>query len=124
MVEVVSSEILARFIFSNSMYRVDRSLRHNVFMPNPKDNATSVFRISDISDDEIWKIGDSVGINRGKVALGRADISAGNVMLNNLKIISDEPPERYVNISGWPRERSKQKMIAIELASVAQLFFK
>ncbi len=124
MVEVDSSEILARFIFSIRMYRADNSIRHTAFMPNPKNNETSVFRISDISDDEIWEIGDSVGVIREKPILGRADITAAVVMSKDLKIIPEEPPERHANIIGWSNDLSKQKMIALELASEAQLRLK
>jgi len=124
MVEVDSSEILARFIFSIRMYRADNSIRHTAFIPNPKNSETSVFRISDISDDEIWEIGDSVGVIREKPILGRADITAAVVMSKDLKIIPEEPPERHANIIGWSNDLSKQKMIALELASEAQLHLK
>lgn len=124
MVELDFSEILARFIFSKRMYRADKSIRHNLFIPNPKDNTTSVFRISYISDDEIWNIGDSVGVMREKPTLGRADIASDVVIAKDLKIVPEEPPERHANIIGWPNDISEQKMIALELASEAMLWLK
>jgi hypothetical protein len=39
------------------------------------------------------------------------------------KIIPSEPPVRNANIIGWPDERSKQRVIAIELAAES-LFYK
>jgi hypothetical protein len=86
-------------------------------MPN-REGKTSVFRISGISNDEIWDIGDrEVSIKRGKPILGRADIRANSVVTKDLQVVPSEPPVRHANITGWPDERSKQKLIAVELAA-------
>jgi hypothetical protein len=70
------------------------------------------------TNNEIWEIGDcEVSIKRGKPILGRADIGTNNVISKDLEVVPREPPLRHANIIGWPDERSKQKIIAIELAS-------
>jgi hypothetical protein len=90
-------------------------------MPAPN-GETSVFRISNLSDNEIWEIGTSeVAQKRGLPLLGRADISAFHVFDKNLKVIPDNKPPRHANIVGWPEEKSEQKLIAMELAENAQL---
>lgn len=83
-------------------------------MPNQKNGETSVFRISGIANDEIWDIGER---DAPKPILGRADIITLYVLKTNLQVFPSEPPARHANIVGWPAEKSKQKLIAIELAS-------
>jgi len=93
-------------------------------MPN-RHGETSVFRTSGITNDEIWNIGDcEVSIKRNKQILGRADIKANNAISKDLKVVPREPPIRHANIIGWPDERSKQRLIAIELAAEAHLYLK
>ncbi|MFQ5787651.1 MAG: hypothetical protein ACE5H1_06685 [Thermodesulfobacteriota bacterium] len=126
MASLDSSESLSRFILQKKWYRIsDHKVKHAAFMPNPDNGETSVFRTSGILGEEIWNIGDrEVGIKRGKPILGRADIIAFVVMSRDLQIIPSEPPERHANITGWPDERSRQRMVALELATEAQLHLK
>jgi len=119
------SETLSRFIFQKSQYKTsDNTVRYTAFIPSSKNGETSVFCTSDIHDEKIWNIGREVSVKRGKPVLGRADIVADVVMSQDLEINSSEPPERHANIIGWPDERSKQKLIALELAEEAQLHLK
>ncbi len=126
MLPVDPTESLSRFIlqknwYSASVYRV----KHAVFLPNPINGETSVFRTSGVINSEIWNIGDrEVSIKRGKPILGRADVIASSVLSRALQIIPSEPPERHANITDWPDEKSKQKQIAIELAAEANLYLK
>jgi len=119
--QVDPSETLSRFILQKDWYRPsDNSVKHAAFMPNPKNGETSVFRISGISHKEVWDIGDrEVAKIRNKPILGRADIGASNVMAKDLKVLPIEPPVRHANITGWPEEKSKQILIALELAAEA-----
>lgn len=121
MTQVDPSETLSRFILQKDWYRPsDNSVKHAAFMPNPKNGETSVFRISGISHKEVWDIGDrEVAKIRNKPILGRADIGASNVMAKDLKVLPIEPPIRHANITGWPEEKSKQILIALELAAEA-----
>lgn len=123
MTEIVPSEILSRFILYKDYYRSsDLSVKYAAFLPHRGE--TSVFRISGITDQEVWEIGErEVAEKRKKPILGRADIGASNVIAKNLKVLPKEPPQRHANIVGWPEEKSEQKLIAIELAAEA-LFHK
>lgn len=120
------TETLSRFILQKNWYRPsNNSVKHAAFMPNPNNGETSVFRISGITNEEIWDIGDrEVAPKIGKPILGRADINASNVTATGLKVIPNEPPERHADIVDWPSERSEQKMIALELAAEAQFYRK
>lgn len=126
MVEPVTPcEVLSRFIMQTNWYRLsDNGVRYAAFMPNPKNGETSVYRISGISDREVWEIGDrEVGLRRDKPILGRADIGASFVITKGLNVVPSEPPIRHANIIGWPEQKSEQRLVAIELAAEA-IFYK
>ncbi len=111
-------EILSRFVVSNRWIRADNTVRHTAFLPNPKNGETSVFRISGITDNEIWAIGEREVVPiQNKPILGRANIETSIVISKVLKVIPSEPPEKHADITGWPEEKSEQKQIALELAA-------
>ena len=126
MVEPVTpSEVLSRFIMQTNWCSLsDNRVKYAAFMPNPKNGETSVFRISGISDREIWEIGHrEVELRRDKPVLGRADVGSSFVVTKGLNVVPSEPPVRHANIVGWPEEKSEQRLIALELAAEA-IFFK
>ena len=84
----------------------------------------SVFRIGNLSEPEIWKIGIKKVINKMNKPTnlhGRADIQALNILGNNLQIEPDNTPPRHANIIGWPELKEEQKSMAQELAAKASL---
>lgn len=113
-----SLEILSRFVLQTNWFSSSENrVKYAAFLPD-KNGETSVFRTSGITNNDIWEIGDcEVSIKRGKPILGRTDIGTNNVISKDLEVVPREPPLRHANIIGWPDERSKQKIIAIELAS-------
>ncbi|MCR4290926.1 MAG: hypothetical protein NUV86_11775 [Candidatus Scalindua sp.] len=114
------SETLSRFILKEKYIRANNTVRHAAFMPN-KNDEVSVFRISGITDNEVWGIGDrEVATEQGKPIFGRADIIASIVISKDLKVIPTELPERHADIAGWPEERSEQKQIALGLAAESE----
>ncbi|MCK4728160.1 MAG: hypothetical protein KAT27_04495 [Desulfobacterales bacterium] len=100
----------------------DNTVRHNAFMPN-REGKTSVYRIGDLTNEEIYGIGrEYVAEPLGKPLLGRADIVSSHIMDIELRIESHpDPHPRHANIVNWPPDKSKQKMIAVEIANEAQL---
>jgi len=120
--QVSSEENLTRYILHTNHFSIlHKRVKYAAFMPAPN-GETSVFRISNLSDNEIWGIGDrEVAQKRSQPLLGRADILALHILSNKLKIAPDNNPPRHANIIGWPREKSEQKLIAMELADNAQL---
>ncbi len=121
---VSGSESLSRYIIDKNYYRSsDKTVKHNAFMP-AKNGTTSIYRIGDLAEGKIWRIGvQYVAKKRGKPLLGRADILASKITKYGLKIEPDICPHpRHANIIDWPDEEgSKRRSIAQELAAAAQL---
>jgi hypothetical protein len=112
------SSTLSRFIFSRKQYNVDRP-KPNAFLPPSTNLAISAIWIDNLSDTEIWRIGDDVvGRARNKPALARADIEAKILADVSLTILPDpEPHPRHVNILGWPTEKDERLAVALELCA-------
>lgn len=123
--QVNPEEYLARYILQKSQFSAaNQRVKYSAFLPAPN-GETSVFRISNLSDSEIWRIGNiEVAQKRGLPLLGRADILAFQVLSENLKVIPDNIPLRHANIVGWPEGKSERMSIALELAKNAQLHLK
>ena len=115
------SETLSRFVVYNKWIRSSiNKVKYVAFTPDQKGD-TSVFRISGITNNDIWDIGDrEVAPKRNRPILGRADINTAIVISNELKVIPSEPPERHADITDWPEEKSEQKQIALELAAESE----
>ncbi len=93
----------------------------------PINRETSVFNIDELSETEIWDIGDREVTRPGRAVLARGDILSRHVYANDLEIDLDDDPPRHANITAWPSDQpdnSKQKLIAIALAEKAELFIK
>lgn len=123
--QVHTEENLSRFILSKNHFSIlHQRVKYAAFLPLPN-GKTSVFRTSQLTDSEIWETGDKeVAQKRNMALLGRADISTYHVLYNRLRIIPDNDPPRHANITGWPEEKSEQKLIAMDLAEKAHLHLK
>jgi len=84
----------------------------------------STFRISGLSNNKIWEIGENVGKSSQRTLHGRADVVALQVQKQGLFIDPDNNPEYHANITKWPPEKSERLSIAQELAAVANLELK
>ena len=122
MAPLATEEPIARFIRDRNYYRVDRTLRHSAFMPWRQDMQVSVFRIYDLGSNEIWELGSlHIVTSHGQQLLGRADLKVSDVTNIGLQVIPDEPPPRHANITAWPEDNSKHKLLAAQLAAKASL---
>ena len=122
--EINGQEAIARYITSKRWYSREKNVvKPQAFMP-PSDLRLSVFRIDNLSEPEIWKIGFKKVIdkmNRPRNLHRRADIQALNILKNNLQIDPDNTPPRHASIIGWPELKEERKSIAQELAAKASL---
>ena len=121
--EPLPSEYVARFITQKVYYRPsDQTVKYNAFMPN-KNGETSVYRIVDLTEKEIYEIGTNFVADILEKALkGRADIIISSILEMNLRVESTPTPHpRHANIINWPEANSERKLIALELASEAEL---
>ena len=123
LLEVSDVEWLARFIFFKSHIRQsNNTVRPNAFMP-PPELELSVTRHGNLSGKEIWQAGEMVAKARLEEELklhGRADLQAFNARNRSLKVRSDPPPENHAVIFGWSLDKPAQKLLALELASLAR----
>lgn len=121
--QIKLKEKITRYIFSKKHFRSsNRTVKYNVFMP--LNGETSVFLISGLSENEIWKLRDREATRTRPSLKGRADILALFVLQQDLKVNVDNNPIGHANIIGWPEEKSKQMSIAQELAADAHLHLK
>lgn len=119
---VDDGEDLARFLFSSGHYN-STAVRHTAFLPNPKDQETSVFRHGAKPAKELWKIGSDTATDRN--LHGVAIVKARDVRNVELDVIAAEPPPRHAAIRNWPvdkdpiLQKARQKELAILLANAA-----
>ena len=122
---IITDDYLARFILESNRFKKSENLvKYNTFLPNAA-GKTSVFRIKDLTSNDIWTLGESeVASKVSKTLYGRADILSSVIITNKLTIDQDDKPPRHANITSWPTEKSEQKLIALELASQAHLYLR
>ncbi len=128
--DIPQDAILTRFIFSSKHFaRGNQTVKFRVFMPPQvsKEPPTyspnlSVYRISEISDSEVWEIGQEHVQTEGRLIKARTDILAGDVYKNNLRVVPDtQPHERHANITPFPADKLTCQRIATKLAHVSKL---
>lgn len=124
MSEVSATEELTRFILSRSLFsKQNARVKFGAFIPPKNRSEISVFCISGISEEEIWKLGEPIESGR-KPILARADLQALEVFNLSLSIARDDYPFRHANIILPETEESKIKLLALELANRARLHCK
>jgi len=117
---VSEDEWMARFIlFSHWIRKRDRSVRPDAFIPHPFPNL-SVIRHRDLSEAELWQIGQQIADKRPATLYGRADLQAISVIRKSLRIVPTAEPKNHANIIGWPADKPSQKTIAQEIAAEAR----
>lgn len=128
--DIPPGEKITRFIRYNRDFAEPNTVRHQVFLPHKKKTDISVFCISELLDNEVWRIGLEHVQTDELPVLARADLFASDVYDNNLEVIPDpQPHEAHANITGFPAEREKNKTedrkfrraIARKLALVSEL---
>lgn len=117
---VTPEENISRFYFSRKDVRLDNTIKHNVYMP-PSHGRMSVYRTSDLEDQEIWTIGKThVEPVRGKPIVGRGDLKAEKIYDYGLEINPTENPHpRHADVEGWELNTEKDRLKAMKLAAVA-----
>lgn len=123
---VIPSENIARFVMSSNYYSVSkRIVKPGAFLPKDSERQISVYRIYNLTEYEIWKIGEEKVAKPGRRNLyGRADIIAKIALDQGLRIVPDNRRDRHANVTDGPEEKSKRLQIAQELAKKALLTIK
>ena len=120
---VVASEQIARYILSKRYFSVsNRTVKYGAYLPAPN-GETSVYRISNIVEKEIWDIGRKYVAGPSKRTLrARGDTTAVAISKTVLEISPETTPHPlHANIVNWPSEKDEQKMLAVEIANEATL---
>ncbi len=100
-------------------------MKSSAFLPEPNSLETSVFRTIGLNEKEIWTIGEyHVAQPRGHTLRGRGEVLTQVPRRLGLNVRPDNQPERHAAIVGWPVEKDRQQLLAIELAEEATLFLK
>lgn len=116
-------EFFARFLTSRSHFSArNKRVKPGAFLPSPRDNATSVFRLKGLAEMDIWPMGLRIveGLP-GRSLHGRADIRVESVEGVGLRLVLDNTPVRHGSITAWPENKDKQLLMALELAAAAIL---
>ncbi len=120
-------EYLGRYLPENSYFlRSKNEVKPKAFMP-PPDLKLSVFRIDELSLEQIWDTGEKEVIQEmpvTKVLYGLAKIKVLKVHEENLSVDPDNIPARHANIVGWPEDKGRRLSIAQGLAAEAELILK
>ena len=127
---VSPDEKLTRFIrYGDHFSEVTNRVKHHAFLPKKNEVDLSVFRISGLSDTDVWTLGREHAQGEGKPIKARADLLASNVYENNLKVIADgQGHERHATITPFPIEieatptdRKVRRATAARLADASEL---
>jgi hypothetical protein len=117
--DIHPSDWVARYLLEGEIRNSDRTIRHQAFMP-PLSLKHSVFKIYNLSDEDIWSLAvEKVEPARGKV-IGRGDLRVSEIIENSLRVEPDEDPgSRHADMVGWPNDRNHRATIAKVLAAIA-----
>ena len=119
---ILPSEHIARYIFSRSHFGAKNGrVKYGALMP--KRGETSVFRITNLPDNEVWQIGQNqVAEVSGRTLRARGDLSVFDVLQDSLEVEPEtETHQLHANIVGWPEHKGKVILIAKKLAGKARL---
>lgn len=120
---IAPEEPLARCLTQSNHYRRSEwRVTERAFLPG-RDNATSVFRVDGLTDDQVWRLADEhvAGVQGGRHVLGTGTLLAQAVTEVGLRVEPDDDPPRHASILGWPDDKSGKKSRAQLLAAAARL---
>lgn len=126
-------ENVTRYVFDPGYIRRTQpkpTAKFQVFLPHNRE--TSVFRISYLSELEIWELGNNqVASLRKRRIKARADVEVGTIEnigtekgFADLTVVPETSTHHlHANIVGWPEDESALQMVAVELANKAKVYF-
>lgn len=109
---VADEEDLARFLTSSSQFNAIM-VKPAVFLPNPKNGQTSVFRHGSLPRAPLWEIAKE-HVSADRTLHGAAIVKAKHVRSAVLEVVAQEPPPRHANIVNWPSSRADPDMAKAE----------
>jgi hypothetical protein len=123
---VEKDEILARYILQSSHIRPsNQTVKPDAFIPHPHPDL-SVTRHLNAAKAALWAVGEQVAASRGKPLYGRGDFGVATCIAQQLVVKADPIAgnSNHANVTGWPRGKPAQKIIALEIAAAAKFVAK
>lgn len=121
---VLLDELLARYITSSKWYRRgDQTVKQDAFIPPENPLELSTTRHLNLSENEIWDIGNKIVSGQQNRKLhGRADVEVSRVTSQSLNVVADPTADNpnHANIRGWPLSKDARKLLALEIARNAR----
>lgn len=117
---ITADEQLARFILQRSHLRQDGTVKQDAFVPYPWPDL-SVTRHLQLTERELWRVGQDIARQTEKNLCGRADVKAADFLRHRLRVITAPVAgnPNHANVTGWPTEKPAQKIIAQQIAAAA-----
>ncbi|MDP2646571.1 MAG: hypothetical protein Q8P24_16650 [Desulfobacterales bacterium] len=120
--EISEEEPICRYLFHSNNYSASNGrVRYNAFLP--LNGETSVFRIKNLSEEEVWDIGQrEIADRRNKELKARGDVIASSIYEVGLGLEPEISSHHlHANIINWPKVKSEQILIARKVADSAEL---
>jgi hypothetical protein len=123
-VNVPDNETVSHFAYHESSYYTGgkNQLRFTAFMSPKVPGEVSVYRIDNLSEFEIWNIGDDLRSDKKSKARGDMQVTDITAIKNeqgkNLQVVEDTVSHRlHANIINLPTiDKAKQRVVAVQLA--------
>jgi len=119
------SDTIARYIFYKNYFATSTGrVKYPAFLP--PDGETSVYRITSLTEEKIWDIGQRyVAEVSGRTLLARGDLFVSDVFATGLNVeLETASHHLHANIIGWPPQKGQRILIAKKLERKAQLVVK
>lgn len=121
--DVDDREQLARFLTQSSHFN-KLVVKPAAFLPNPRDQETSVSRHGQEPEDSLWVLGRVA--TEGRKLYGAGIFTAQAARAVQLAIVAAEPPPRHAVIRNWPwvndnpeLQKARQLELALSLSRAA-----
>jgi hypothetical protein len=111
-------DLLSRFLTHKNHFSSTR-VKPSAFMP--KNQKLSVFMTDNLAAEEIWILGMKYVTPN---IYGRAELANTIISKIGLRVEQDDMPKRHAHITGWPNQKSEQKLYALKLAEKSSLFLR
>jgi hypothetical protein len=120
---VDDNETIARFIFSSGHFAKEtKRIKYGAYLP-AKNGEASVYRVTNLHWDDIWKIGKKYVETDQRKIRACAETTANEITRHSLNILPETKRHyRHANIIAWPQEKHEIKMLAIEIANNSSLY--
>lgn len=112
-------QVTSRFLIDGQVRAENKEVKYPAFIP-PKSLRLSIFRTSNLIEQEIWDLAvEKVEPSRGPV-IGRGELTVFAIAEEKLQVAPDEDPNsRHADVMGWPIDRDARATIAKALAAKA-----